>query len=231
MKCGLALGNSHSVDTTNQGIMLRKSPKQARSEEMVSCILEGATRVLRRTRLAETTTNRIAEVAGVSVGSIYQYFDSKEKIAATLFHKHLRESVLLLRRIRVESRGYAAETRMRMPFVELLLSHRSDGILHHNLMDVIEVSRATNAAQTLIKEIVEEFAAVLSEEFPDIDRSEINLCAALRQRSCVALLHAAIDDPALDRDRTVLDHFDAFSTANLKTLASRIRTRQTSVNR
>ena len=50
--------------------MLRKVPKQSRSEEMVSCILAGATRVLRRTPLASTTTNHIAEVAGVSVGSV-----------------------------------------------------------------------------------------------------------------------------------------------------------------
>ena len=49
--------------------MLRKAPKQARAEEMVACILAGATRVLRSTRLADATTNRIAEVAGVSVGS------------------------------------------------------------------------------------------------------------------------------------------------------------------
>ena len=201
--------------------MLKKAPKQARSEEMVSCILAGATRVLRSTRLADATTNRIAEVAGVSVGSVYQYFRSKETIATTLFCRHLKESVLLLRRIRIESRGYPAEKRLRMPFVELLRDHRADRMLHHNLMGVMEASRAAGDTQSLINEIVGEVAAVLGEEFPNIDQNEIRLCAALRQRSCVVLVHTAISDPALDRDSVVLDHFDSLSKANLKTLGSR----------
>jgi AcrR family transcriptional regulator len=161
--------------------MLRKAPKQARSEEMVSCILAGATRVLRSMRLADATTNRIAEVAGVSVGSVYQYFGSKEAIASMLFCRHLKESALVLRRVRIESRGYSAEKRLRMPFVELLRDHRADRMLHHNLMGVMEASRAADDAQALIKEIVDEIAAVLGEEFPDIDQHEIRLCAALRQ--------------------------------------------------
>lgn len=203
--------------------MLRKVPKQARSEETVACILAGATRVLRSTRLVDATTNRIAEVAGVSVGSVYQYFGSKEAIAATLFRKHLKESASMLRQNRIESRGYPAEQRLRMPFIELLRDHRADCMLHCNLLGVMESSRASNDTQYLIKEIVGEVAAVLSEEFPEIGEDELMLCAALRQRSCVVLVHTALSDPALDRDSVVLDHFDSLSRANLKTLHWRTR--------
>lgn len=203
--------------------MLRKAPKQARSEAMVSCILAGATRVLRKMRLADATTNHIAEVAGVSVGSVYQYFGSKEAIATALFRKHLAESVAMLRHVRIESRGYPAEKRLRMPFIELLREHRADRMLHHNLMGVMEAARATGETQALIQEIVGELAAVLGEAFPDIDPDEIRLCAALRQRSSVILVHTAIDDPTLDRDSVVLDHFDALSRANLRTLGSRTK--------
>lgn len=203
--------------------MLRKAPKQARSEEMVSCILAGATRVLRSMPLADTTTNRIAEVAGVSVGSVYQYFGSKETIAKTLFCRHLKESALLLRRVRIDSRGYPAEKRLRMPFLELLRDHRADLMLHQNLMGVMEASRAAGDTQILIKEIVGEIAAVLSEEFPNIDQNEIRLSAALRQRYSVILVHTAMIEPALDRDSVVLDHFDSLSKANLKTLGSRTK--------
>jgi AcrR family transcriptional regulator len=203
--------------------MLRKAPKQARSEEMVSCILAGAARVLRSTRLADATTNGIAEVAGVSIGSVYQYFGSKEAIATTLFRKHLEDSAVMLRRARIESRGYSAEKRLRMPFIELLCDHRADSMLHHNLMGVMETSRATAETQRLVKEIVGEVGAVLGEEFPHIDQDEIRLCATLRQRSSVILVHTAISDPALDRDSVVLDHFDSLSRANLKALGSRTK--------
>ncbi|WP_156380777.1 TetR/AcrR family transcriptional regulator [Pseudolabrys sp. Root1462] len=206
--------------------MLRKVPKQSRSEEMVSCILAGATRVLRRTPLASTTTNHIAEVAGVSVGSVYQYFDSKETIATTLFRRHLADSAQLLRRVRTESRGYSAEKRLRMPFVELLRDHRSDIMLHQNLMGVMETSRPTAETQSLIREITNEIAAVLGEEFPAIDQDEIKLCAALRQRYSVTLVHSSMIDPTLDRDGVVLDHFDSLSKANIKALGARARSRR-----
>ncbi|MCW5687751.1 MAG: helix-turn-helix transcriptional regulator [Pseudolabrys sp.] len=206
--------------------MLRKVPKQGRSEEMVSCILAGAARVLRRTPLASATTNHIAEVAGVSVGSLYQYFDSKETIATTLFRRHLVDSAQLLRRVRTESRGYSTEKRLRMPFVELLRDHRSDLELHQNLMGVMETSRPTAETQILIKDIVGELAAVLGEEFPSVAPNEIRLCAALRQRYSVILVHSAMIDPALDRDSIVLDHFDSLSKANIRALGARRRSRR-----
>jgi AcrR family transcriptional regulator len=204
-----------------EGLMLRKAPKQARSEGMVSCILAGAARVLRSVRLADATTNRIAEVAGVSVGSVYQYFGGKEAIATALFRRHLEESALFLSRSRIESRGYPAEKRLRMAFLETLREHRADRMLHQNLMGVMEASRALADTQRLIKEITGEIAAVLGEEFPDIDPDEIQLSAALRQRSNVLLVHTAISAPSLDRDSVVLEHFDSLSKANLKTLCAR----------
>lgn len=203
--------------------MLRKVPKQGRSEEMVACILAGAARVLRTTPLAATSTNHIAEVAGVSVGSVYQYFDSKETIATTLFRRHLADSAQLLRRVRAESRGLSIEKRLRMPFVELLRDHRCDIELHQNLMGVMEKSRPTAETQALIKDIVGELAELLGEEFPAVAPSEITLCAALRQRTSVILVHSAMIDPALDRDSVVLDHFDSLSKANIRALGARGR--------
>src|ERR1700756_4969875 len=113
--------------------MLKKVPKQARSEHMVACILAGATRVLSTVPLAEATTNRIAEVAGVSIGSLYQYFDSKDSIALCLLRQHLDHTVDLLRDTRIASRGCRFEERMRVSFVEVLRDHRSQPMLHLNL--------------------------------------------------------------------------------------------------
>lgn len=63
-------------------ISLRKEPQQARSTDLVKAILEAAVQVLLREGAARFTTARVAERAGVSVGSIYQYFPNK---AAILF--------------------------------------------------------------------------------------------------------------------------------------------------
>lgn len=61
-------------------ISARKSPVQARSARLVADILEAAARVLTRAGARHFTTVRVAEEAGVSIGSLYQYFPSKEAL-------------------------------------------------------------------------------------------------------------------------------------------------------
>jgi len=65
----------------------RKSPRQTRSEAMVEAILEAAVRVLEREGLASFTATRVAEVAGISVGSLYQYFPNKHALTAALIRR------------------------------------------------------------------------------------------------------------------------------------------------
>ena len=61
-------------------ISARKGPQQARSKRLVADILEAAARVLARQGARRFTTVRVAEEAGVSIGSLYQYFPSKEAL-------------------------------------------------------------------------------------------------------------------------------------------------------
>lgn len=65
----------------------RKSPRQARSRATVEAILEAATRILEDEGLAVLGTNRIAERAGVSIGSLYQYYPSRDAILAELVRR------------------------------------------------------------------------------------------------------------------------------------------------
>ncbi len=62
----------------------RKRPQQSRSHETVEAILTAAARILVHDGYAGTSTNRIAELAGVSIGSLYEYFPNKDAILATL---------------------------------------------------------------------------------------------------------------------------------------------------
>ena len=62
----------------------RRRPVQARSREMVDRILEAATRVLEKRGYAGMSTNRVADEAGVSVGSLYRYFSDKDELIGEL---------------------------------------------------------------------------------------------------------------------------------------------------
>jgi len=67
----------------------RKSPRQARSAATVTAILDAAARVLGNVGYERASVNLIAEKAGVSVGSLYQYFPSKESLALAVMKRHV----------------------------------------------------------------------------------------------------------------------------------------------
>ena len=92
---------------------LRKTPRQARSRSTVDAILEAAERVLRTEGYGAASTNRVARVAGFSVGSLYQYFDDKRAVVGALIDQALRSEAGRIAQaldslVRVE-RGVACE--------------------------------------------------------------------------------------------------------------------------
>jgi AcrR family transcriptional regulator len=70
-------------------IQPRKRPRQARSRAMVDFILDGAVRVLMRDGWARVTTTAVAAAAGVSVGSVYQYFPNREAVLAGVVARYV----------------------------------------------------------------------------------------------------------------------------------------------
>jgi AcrR family transcriptional regulator len=87
------------TDRQNARISSRKRPKQARSTELVAAILEAAAQVLAKEGAPRFTTARVAEKAGVSVGSLYQYFPNKAAILFRLQSDEWRQTSDLLRGI------------------------------------------------------------------------------------------------------------------------------------
>jgi AcrR family transcriptional regulator len=80
-------------------ISLRKQPKQARSSELVSIILEAAVQVLAKEGAQRFTTARVAKKAGFSVGSLYQYFPNKAAILFRLQSDEWRRTSEMLQSI------------------------------------------------------------------------------------------------------------------------------------
>ncbi|WP_454883807.1 TetR family transcriptional regulator [Sphingomonas oryzagri] len=74
----------------------RKQPRQARSTELVSAILDAAVQVLENEGAQRFTTARVAERAGVSVGSLYQYFPNKAAILFRLQSDEWRRTSTML---------------------------------------------------------------------------------------------------------------------------------------
>ncbi|WEK46168.1 MAG: TetR family transcriptional regulator [Candidatus Andeanibacterium colombiense] len=96
----------------NPPISSRKDPKQARSAALVEAVLQAASQVLAKEGAPRFTMARVADAAGVSVGSLYQYFPNKAALLFRLQSDEWRETGSLLRMI-LEDRSLRPLDRLR----------------------------------------------------------------------------------------------------------------------
>lgn len=75
--------------TKSKRLIPLREPRQRRSKVTYDAIIEATTQLLVKRGYAATTTNHIAERAGISIGSLYQYFPNKEAIAVELLQRHI----------------------------------------------------------------------------------------------------------------------------------------------
>ncbi len=118
-------------------LSMRKEAVQRRSRETVGVILQAAAQVFSARGYARCTTNHIAERAGISVGSLYQYFPNKDAILLSLMEGHLRQARQMLDDFRAEAESSAEQPRALLEkAVRMILSlHGDDPALHRILLE------------------------------------------------------------------------------------------------
>lgn len=111
----------------------RREPRQSRARATVDAVLEATARIVRREGLAGVNTNRIAEVTGISVGTLYGYFPDKTAILVALARRVLQEDrAVLLAALDADAAGDPVRSLVRA----LLLRHRTDTSLRRAVMSV-----------------------------------------------------------------------------------------------
>ena len=111
----------------------RRQPQQRRARQTVEAVLDAVVRILKRDGVGAVTTNRIAEVAGVSIGSVYQYFPDKRAIFAALHERHVAEIDRLVERTLVEH----AAAPLGGAVGAMVEAHAADPELHELLMSEV----------------------------------------------------------------------------------------------
>ena len=173
----------------------RKRPVQSRSRRTVDAVLKAAAQVFTRRGYAGATTNHIAERAGVSVGSLYEYFPSKDALLVALMEAHLAEGETVLQRAAAEvaARGVhdlaAVVRHVARAMVEL---HARDRELHRILFEEAPLSRRIR--QMLLE--IEARATVRVENLlashPDVSVPDPALAAAVVVHTVEALTHRLV---------------------------------------
>lgn len=116
----------------------RRTPRQQRSRQTVEAVLAAVPLVVERYGVASITTNRIAEVAGVSIGSLYQYFPDKSSVFSALQERHVGDVRNILERY-VETHRSSSFSESVVDLVEELVDLHCVGTELHQL-----ISASTN---------------------------------------------------------------------------------------
>ena len=93
------------MSTAAEALKPRKSPVQARSTATIDALHTAAIQVLTREGLSRCTTTRIAGRAGMSVGSLYQYYPNRDALLAAVLERHLEGIAAAVERACREQRG------------------------------------------------------------------------------------------------------------------------------
>ncbi|WP_406236363.1 TetR/AcrR family transcriptional regulator [Isoptericola jiangsuensis] len=119
---------------------MRKAPRQQRSQSTVECIVEAGARVLAGRGWARFTTNEVARTAGVSIGSLYQYFPNNLAIAEAIRKRHLDEILQLLPDIEDQAEVISLEQSIGRLIDGVIAIHAKNQDLHRILLDEVPLA-------------------------------------------------------------------------------------------
>lgn len=180
----------------------RKQPRQARSRQTLSAILAAAAQVFDRLGYAGGTTDAIAERAGVSVGSVYQYFPNKDAILVALMERHVQEGTALISGLVHELRGQSLPMDALLHrFVGAMIDlHSREAHLHRVLFENAPLPGSLRRdLERLENAFVDQVGELLSDH-PGLELRDPALAATMLVRAVDGLVHGFILRPPLDLD-------------------------------
>jgi AcrR family transcriptional regulator len=173
----------------------RKTPLQERAHATVDALLAATARVLVKDGYDHASTNRIAAAAGVSIGSLYQYFPSKEALVAALIDAHVSEMLAVLREALVRVVDEPPAVAVRETIRSVVRAHAIDPRLHRAIAEgvpktgkrasVHDVERA--AATSLLPYLV-----ARKNELLPARAANLELTVFVLVQSVEGVVHAAI---------------------------------------
>ncbi len=187
---------------------LRKKPRQPRSKQMVEAILQAASEVFAKLGYAGATTNKIAERAGVSVGSLYQYYPNKDSLLASLLAEHHAEvhDVIDNSLVRLADPATPLDDCLSHFFKELVALHQAKPDLTKALSAAVlrESSQASHHKEGDDADRAAAVIAVLANR-PDVRKGNYVAMAAVLGQAVSQLSRWLVHDPPSGIDPSSLE--------------------------
>jgi AcrR family transcriptional regulator len=170
----------------------RKYASQERSRATVDALIEATARILVREGFDKASTNRIAEQAGVSIGSLYQYFPSKEALVAAVIDRHHEELMQVVRGALADVAALPMKQGLRRLITAAVEAHRVDPKLHRVLAEQIPRTGRLEHVETFSRENYALFRKYLEDHRHEVRAPDLELAAFVCVTSIEALTHNAV---------------------------------------
>jgi AcrR family transcriptional regulator len=170
----------------------RKIASQRRSRTTVDALVEATARILVKEGFDKASTNRIAEVAGVSVGSLYQYFPSKEALVVAVIERHQQKIMRTVRRELAEVLALPVEAAVRKLVAVAVKAHRVDPKLHRVLAEQIPRVGKLEKLEAVNRENYALFRTYLESHRDELGVDDLELASFVCVTSIEALTHNAV---------------------------------------
>jgi AcrR family transcriptional regulator len=170
----------------------RKHASQERSRATVDALIEATARILVREGFERASTNRIAQAAGVSVGSLYQYYPCKEALVAAVIDRHNQDLMKVVHDVLAEIADQPIAVGTRKLVDAAIQAHRVDPKLHRVLSEQIPRTGKLEDVEAFSRETYGLFRAYLQDHRDEIRAIDLDLAAYVCVTSIEALTHTAV---------------------------------------
>jgi AcrR family transcriptional regulator len=170
----------------------RKVASQERARATVEALVEATARILVKEGFDKASTNHIAEVAGVSIGSLYQYFPSKEALVAAVIERHQEEIMQSIRGELADVLVQPVGKAVRQLVAAAVKAHRVDPVLHRVLAEQIPRVGKLEKLETFNRENHTLFRKYLESRRDELCVDDLELASFVCVTSIEALTHNAV---------------------------------------
>ena len=170
----------------------RKPASQERSRLTVDALLEATARVLMKEGYDRASTNKIAAVAGVSIGSLYQYFPSKEALVAAVIDRHMHEMMQVVRDALIKVATRPIEVAARELVSVMIDAHRVNPKLHRVLVEQTPRTGRLENIEAMDHEAYALVRGYLEAHRDELDVADPDIAAFVCVTAVEAVTHAAV---------------------------------------
>lgn len=179
----------------------RKHARQARSRATVDALIDATARILVREGYDHASTNRIAELAGVSIGSLYQYFPGKDALVAAVIDRHRAELARIARGAFEKAVTQPLKQAIRTLVTAGIEAHRFDPKLHRVLAEQIPRTGRLEKVERFSRENFATFSRFLESRRDELRIKDYELASFMCVTTLEALTHSAVlHNPEMLRD-------------------------------